>query len=104
MNADHYRWRTRRDLLADGEDLSPEARGAYEEAGIAMRIGQEIYDRRTALGLTQKQLAERAGMHQSDIARLEHATTPPTPPTLDRIARALGAPITVTVGPLDAAA
>jgi DNA-binding XRE family transcriptional regulator len=89
VNSSHSRWRTRRDLLAAGEDLDPEALAVYEEARLAGRIAQAIYDRRKELGLTQAELAERAGMTQPAINRLETGTTLPSSRTLFRIARAL---------------
>jgi len=89
VNSNHSRWRTRRDLLAAGDDLDPEARAVYEEAKLAGQIAQAIYDRRTDLGLTQQELADRAGMTQPAINRLETGTALPSSRTLFRVAHAL---------------
>ena len=48
-----------------------------------------IIERRQALGLTQKQLAERAGLKQAAVARLESATTIPCVDTLLRVSNSL---------------
>lgn len=95
MNSNHHRWRTRRDLLAGDDDLDPEARAIYEEARLAGQIAQAIYDRRTELGLTQKQLADRAGMTQPAINRLETGSALPSGRTLFRVARALDTDLVV---------
>jgi ribosome-binding protein aMBF1 (putative translation factor) len=89
VNSNHVRWRTRRGLLAAGDDLDPEARAVYEEARVAGQIAQAIYDRRKELGLTQQELADRAGMTQPGVNRLETGTALPSSRTLFRVARAL---------------
>jgi hypothetical protein len=43
---------------------------AYDEARAALLLGQMVYDRRTALGLTQAELAARTGMTQPQLSRL----------------------------------
>ena len=95
MNSNHSRWRTRRDLLAAGDDLDPEARVVYEEARLAGQIAQSIYDRRMQLGLTQQELADRAGMTQPAVNRLETGTALPSSRTLFRVARALDTDLVV---------
>ncbi len=45
---------------------------------------------RRLLGMTQEQLARRAGMRQPRIAEIERADANPTLETLARLARALG--------------
>jgi transcriptional regulator with XRE-family HTH domain len=45
---------------------------------------------REAAGLTQQQLAERAGLHGFTVAKLEQAVQEPTWPTVLALARALG--------------
>jgi transcriptional regulator with XRE-family HTH domain len=44
-------------------------------------------------GLTQIQPAERCGVNQADISRIECGSTSPTARTLHRIAEALGADV-----------
>ncbi len=61
---------------------------AFEQAyGIAM----QVVELRESHGLTQSQLAERCGMDQGDISRIERGSTSPTTRVLQRIADALDA-------------
>ena len=55
-----------------------------------------IIERRQALGLTQKQLAERAGLKQAAVARLESATTMPRVDTLLRVSNSLNMQLSLT--------
>lgn len=56
----------------------------------AIEIGADIRRARTLAGMTQRQLAERIGMRQPAITRIEKGIHVPTWVTLDRIADALG--------------
>jgi len=51
----------------------PELRAEVEKNRLNFAIASLIYEERHKAGLTQKQLAERVGTHQSVIARLEDA-------------------------------
>ena len=55
-----------------------------------------IIERRQALGLTQKQLAERAGLKQEAVARLESARTMPRVDTLLRVSNSLNLHLSLT--------
>lgn len=69
----------------------PAARERMERYREQFEIAQQIYDLRTAAGLTQKELAERVGTTQSAIARLEDADYEGhSMSMLRRIARGLG--------------
>ena len=63
----------------------------------AEHVGKKIKELRKDAGLTQAQLAEKAGLPQSHISRLENAEHSATNLTLAKIAAALG----VDVGKLD---
>ncbi|NQV25000.1 MAG: helix-turn-helix transcriptional regulator [Rhodopirellula sp.] len=52
---------------------SPNLAHAVENAAVNRHIASEIYQARNDAGLTQKQLAEKAGTTQSVIARVENA-------------------------------
>jgi ribosome-binding protein aMBF1 (putative translation factor) len=71
-------------------------RSGYEKAGRAVGLAREIRGLRSARGLSQRELAERLGTTQSAIARLEAGNISPSLHTLDRVAEALGAELTVT--------
>jgi len=68
----------------------PEVAAAYEQARLRFELAEAVRVRREELGLSQRQLAERAGMTQPGIARFEAGRTTPTLPLLERIAGALG--------------
>lgn len=63
----------------------------------AVHVGATIRKLREKAGLSQVQLAERAGLPQPHLSRLENAAHTATHVTLEKIAAALG----VTVGDLD---
>lgn len=76
----------RRQLASD-----PALAAAVEAERINIRVGREIHRVRTEAGLTQRQLADRVGMHQSAIARLEDADySGHSLNTLERFAAAIG--------------
>ena len=76
----------RRKLAAD-----PDLAAAVDAELFNVNVGAEIFQARAAAGLTQRQLADRVGMQQSAIARLENADYDGhSLKTLERIALALG--------------
>ncbi|MCP2340289.1 helix-turn-helix domain-containing protein [Actinomadura rupiterrae] len=86
----HSRWE-----LGAGRD-GTEVRAGHEEARLAYELGNAVRERRLALGLSQTELAKRAGMTQPALSRLEAGGPTPTIGVLDRLAHALGAKLTVT--------
>jgi ribosome-binding protein aMBF1 (putative translation factor) len=87
------------------EELARERRGSeeyrqgYAEARRAFLIGRAVRERRLALGLSQTELATRAGMTQPALSRLEAGGVVPTIPLLERISMALDAELIVDIAP-----
>jgi transcriptional regulator with XRE-family HTH domain len=52
---------------------NPKMAHAINIERFRMSVSAELFEARTKAGLTQKQLADRAGMRQSAVARLEDA-------------------------------
>ncbi|MFZ2058329.1 MAG: helix-turn-helix transcriptional regulator [Acidimicrobiales bacterium] len=78
---------------------SPEvsaARAAFEQAyGIAC----QVIELREKHNLTQVELAEKAGLPQAQISRIERGVVSPTSATLGKIAEALGADLRLVERP-----
>lgn len=77
----------------------PAVAEAYDQARLRFALSEAVRTRREELGWSQRQLAERAGMTQPGVARFEAGGTTPTIPVLERLARALGLRLTVTLDP-----
>jgi DNA-binding transcriptional regulator YiaG len=71
---------------------------AYAEAGWAMELAELVYTTRTQAGLTQAQLARAMGTSQSAIAAWENGARVPTVEALERLARACGKHLHITIG------
>jgi predicted transcriptional regulator len=63
------------------------------------QIAGRVSERRAAMGLSQRELAELCGTTQSAIARLERGGRPPRIDTLLRIAEALDCELVVELEP-----
>ena len=63
------------------------------------QIADRVAERRTSMGMSQRDLAERCGTTQSAIARLERGGRPPRIDTLLRIADALQCDLVVELSP-----
>ncbi|MEV0779795.1 helix-turn-helix domain-containing protein [Streptomyces sp. NPDC050433] len=72
-------------------NVPPEHRedAEYRAAGRRMDFAQAVYERRAHLGWSAAELAERAGMAQEDIDRIEESGVDPTLELLERLAMAL---------------
>jgi ribosome-binding protein aMBF1 (putative translation factor) len=87
------------EALARDRRGSEEYSQGYAEARRAFLIGQAIRERRLALGLSQVELATRAGMTQPALSLLEAGAVVPTIPLLERISLALDADLIVGIAP-----
>lgn len=68
---------------------NPEFVKEYEAIQPEMDIIRAMIDARTAQHLTQKELAERTGINQADISKLENGTRNPTINLLKRLAEGM---------------
>ncbi len=68
-----------------GDDAEAQ-RDVFEQA---YDIAMQVVRLREGLGLTQAELAERCGVDQGDISRIERGSVSPTARTLQRSAEAL---------------
>lgn len=86
--------RSYRESVADRRAmLAPEAREQAKVFEEAYDLAVQLMELREKHGLTQAELAERCGIDQADISRIERGSTSPTARTLQRIADALGADV-----------
>jgi uncharacterized protein len=56
---------------------------------LTMNVGRQVAEARRSAGLSQRELARRAGVPLSTIGRIERGTVSPTVHTLERLAEAL---------------
>ena len=64
---------------------NPEFVKEYEAIQPEMDIIRAMVDARISQNLTQKELAERTGIHQADISKLENGTRNPSLKLLKRL-------------------
>lgn len=67
-----------------------------EEYDIDVEVRDLVISARNAANLTQKQLAQRSGVSQSNISKIENGNYQPSLSTLKRIAGALGKRLVVS--------
>jgi transcriptional regulator with XRE-family HTH domain len=76
----------------------PEVKREYDALALRFEVISLLIRVRSEYGLTQKELAEKVGMKQSAIARLESGNHNPSLAMLRRIADALDVSFTLNVG------
>jgi DNA-binding XRE family transcriptional regulator len=81
------------DLLAgirrEAEAEGPRAISELQAVEWKYRALNQLIERRRELNLTQKELAERAGVSQADVSKIERGRKSPTLDTYSRLAAAL---------------
>lgn len=68
-----------------------------ENLTIHQASAQAVSAARAAAGISQKELAERTGIDQSDISKIERGVANPSTATLDRIAKSLGGQLFISI-------
>jgi XRE family transcriptional regulator, regulator of sulfur utilization len=76
-------------LATQQEAETPAAAELRRRLEAAVALGLQFQDARNALGWSQRELAERSGVRQADISRIERGAGNPTEATLHRLAEAL---------------
>ncbi len=81
--------RTFNDML-DKQMQDDEFRKEYESIQPEMDVIRALVDARNSQNLTQKELAERTGINQADISKIENGTRNPSLNLLKRLADGMG--------------
>ncbi len=68
----------------------PEVRTEYEALKPEYEVIRALVSARLEQNLTQEQLAQRTGIRQSNISRIESGTCSPTIATLQQLANGMG--------------
>ncbi len=75
---------------------------AYRALEPEFQVARQVIRLRLERGLSQEELAKKAGTGQPNISRLERATINPSLHFLQKVAEALGAEIEIKFKPLEA--
>ena len=93
----HPSWREVRDtFLAD-----PDVQQDYQDLAPRFSVVRQLISLREQHGWTQRELADRAGMKQPQLARLETGQVEPKLDTLQRLAEAMGCRVRVSFEPAE---
>ena len=76
--------------------LDPVFKAEYERTRPDFEIMHALVDARISQNLTQKELAEKSGVRQSNISRIENGTCSPTIATLEELATGMGKKLIVS--------
>lgn len=71
----------------------------WESLQPALVVAQAMIDAREHSGMTQQQLAEKTGIAQGDISKLEKGFANPSVRTLQRLARGMGMTLKIEFQP-----
>ena len=77
----------------------PEFVNAYEEVQPEINVIRAIIDARISQDLTQKELAEKTGIAQTEISKLENGTRNPSIKLLQRLADGMGMVLNISFTP-----
>lgn len=69
---------------------NPEFREEYEKMQPEFDVTKALIESRIEQNMTQKELAERTGIRQSNISRIENGVSSPNISTLQKLAEGLG--------------
>jgi ribosome-binding protein aMBF1 (putative translation factor) len=91
-------------LITNDESLAqdlqdPEFRERWEKTAPARWLAVEVAHFRAEHGLSQRELADRLGVHQSDVARMEVGEHAPSLERLIRVAGGLGIEVMIDIRP-----
>jgi ribosome-binding protein aMBF1 (putative translation factor) len=86
------------DVLAE-ELRDPEFRAEWERTALARWLAAEVAHYRAEHDLSQRELARRLGVHQSDVARMESGEHTPSLDRLVRIAAGLEIEVMIDIRP-----
>jgi len=86
------------------DDLDLDAETIWEDGieigkdtvDIMSKLAARLTEARNRIGITQKQLAEKTGIYQADISRIERGLSNPSISTLQRLAEGMGLQIEVS--------
>lgn len=78
------------DTFVNEQMENQEFRTEYEKLQPELDVIRALVDARVSQNLTQQQLAERTGINQADISKLENGTRNPSLNLLKRLADGMG--------------
>lgn len=88
-----------RELLNE-QIKDPEFKREWDDIQPEMNVVRAMIDARLSQNLTQKELAERTGINQAEISRLENGTRNPSLKLLKRLANGMGMELKLEFVPL----
>lgn len=91
--------KTQGEAVAEEIARDPTFRAEWERLALAREVAAELIRHRSENDLSQRALAERLGVSQPRVAKLESGEHNPDIDTLVRISRATGLEFAIDIGP-----
>lgn len=88
--------------LKEEQMKNPDFVREYEAIEPEMEVIRAIVEARTSQNMTQKELAEKIGMNQADISKLENGTRNPSVNLLKKLAEGMGMKLKIEFVPKQA--
>ena len=75
----------------------PEFKKEWDALELEYQVQAELIKARTEINMTQAELAEKSGVRQSNISRIENGNALPRLSTLEALARAMGKKLKISI-------